>query len=175
MIQRHGTKYFNETLAHGIEFEQGQALEILHQTFPTSYIINNQIDPIETTDGKVVGPRLYKGENREEELIAPDFTIFDIDGQPMWVDAKLKKSAYSYKGRKYFSVDQKKHKSYAKFPDWMRQYFYFLFKSEETNGAYLARFQDNPTTIFFNNQYDTGDIPAYFLEDIIDLGIFEDK
>lgn len=175
MTQRHGTQYFQETLKRGIEFEQGQALEVLHAVFPDYFIMNNQIDPCETTDGKVVGPRLYKGEKREKHILAPDFVLFDQQGKSIWVDAKLKRSAYTFKGRKYFSVDKKKHEKYNQFPHWMRDNFYFLFKNEETKGVYLAKFRTQPATVFFNNEYDVGEVPVYFLDSIEELGFFDDK
>ena len=175
MTQRHGTTYFQETLARGIAFEQGEALATLHKVFPDRFIMNNQIDPSETTGGQVIGPRLYKGENRDKAIIAPDFVMFDNKGRASWIDAKLKKSSYSFKGRRYFSVDKTKHEKYKTFPNWMRDNFYFLFKNEESGKLHLAKFRDDPATVYFNNQYDRGEVPIYYLDDITELQIPEDK
>ena len=172
---RQSQEYFEETLARGIAFESGHAIDILHKLYPEHYIINNQVDPVESTGGKVVGPRLYRGENREEEYISPDFTIFDRNGRPFWIDAKLKGASYPYKGRLYFSIDKKKHAEYCTFPRFMLDNFFLLFKHEQTKETYLAKFRENPDTVFFNNQYGQGDTPVYFLDTITKLFGVHDK
>lgn len=157
---------FNEALERGLEFEQGHAIDILHKMYPNHFIMNNKVDPTETTGGGVIGPRLYAGENREHEIIAPDFVLFAEDGSTMWVDAKLKGTAYPYKGRRYFSIDKWKHKKYCEFPRFMLDNFYLLFKHDITKEVYMAKFRENPDTIFFNNRYGCGDTPVYYLDTI---------
>jgi hypothetical protein len=166
---------FEETLARGMAFEQGHAIDILHMLYPQHYIMNNQIDPSVTTGDKVVGPRLYRGKDREEEIIAPDFVLYGQDGSTMWVDAKLKGAAYPYKGRRYFSIDRYKHRKYCEFPQFMLDNFYLLFKHEKTKEVYMAKFRENPDTIFFNNKYGCGDTPVYFLDTIQKLYGVHDK
>jgi len=52
--------------------------------------------------------------------------------------------------------------------------FFLLFKHEQTKEVYLAKFRENPDTIFFNNQYGHGDTPVYFLDTITKLfGVHE--
>ena len=166
-----GSKNFNETLARGLAFEQGQAIKILHQLYPQRYIMNNQIDPSASTGGKIVGPRLYRGEHREEEVILPDFTLFHPhEGHSMWVDAKLKGASYPYKGRQYFTIDRHKHQQYCAFPDWIKGNFWLLFKHEKTEAVYFTRFNENPETIYFDNKYGKGDTPVYFLEHLAKVG-----
>lgn len=169
-------KYFEDRLAQGLEFEHGHAIEILHKLYPNHYIMNNQVDPVESTAGQTVGPRLYRGENREEEFIAPDFVMFDEKGRATWIDAKLKGASYPFKGRLYFSIDKKKHEQYCQFPQHMKDNFFLLFKHEKTKEVYLAKFRENPATIFFNNQYGQGETPIYYLDSITKLfGVHEES
>lgn len=162
-------EYFESTLARGLEFEHGHAIEILHRTFPEHLIMNNQVDPVESTAGQTVGPRLYRGENREDEFIAPDFVMFSDDGKATWVDAKLKGASYPFKGRLYFSIDKKKHKQYCKFPPHIKDNFLLLFKHEKTKEIYLTEFREDPATIYFNNQYGKGETPVYYLDTMAKL------
>ena len=168
---------FQEALDRGLAFEQGQALEILHSIYPNCYIMNNKVDPTQSTDGQVLGPRLYRGKDREQSIIAPDFVMFSDGGEITWFDAKLKGTAYTNtkNNRKYFSLDRKKHDAYSKFPQFMKDNFFFLLKNERTRQIYLAKYSDNPDTIFFNNRYDVGNVPVYYLDSIIEVPITHDK
>jgi hypothetical protein len=160
---------FKETLNRGMKFEQGPAIDALHAMFPDYYIINNQIDPSASTGDKIVGPRLYKGANREKEYIAPDFTLFHDNKPTMWVDAKLKGAAYPFKGRLYFTIDIKKQKEYCSLPKFMKENFWLLFCHEPTGELYFAKFREKPATVYFNNQHGKGETPVYYLDGILKL------
>ena len=168
---KQGTKYFNETLSRGMVFEHGEAIEVLHKLFPDCLIMNNQVDPVESTGGNVVGPRLYRGENREEEFVAPDFVIFNEDGLATWVDAKLKGKAYLHAQNKrmYITIDKKKQKYYNSFPKWMLDKFFLLFKIETSGKVYLTTFDQDPDTIYFNNQYGNGHTPIYYVDELVEV------
>ena len=175
-MTRKTNEEFHEDLNRGLEFEQGHALRALHKMFPEHYIINNKVDPTQSTDDKVVGPRLYKGTNRETEIIAPDFLLFNDAGNAFWIDAKLKGATYIYNGRRYFSLDRKKHEAYCKFPQFMLDNFFLLFKHEKTKEIYLADFRTEPDTIYFNNRFDTGHVPVYYVDTIQKIyGVHDDK
>lgn len=161
-------KNFNETLKQGLEFEQGEAIIILHKIYPNHLIMNNQVDPSETTGGRIVGPRLYRGEYREEEFIAPDFVMFNENGRASWIDAKLKGAAYPHPSNRklYFTIDRKKHEQYSNLPTYILHNFWFLIKNDKTGNIYLAKYQENPHTMYFDNPHDKGDVPIYYLDDI---------
>lgn len=160
---------FQENLERGLTFEQGLAIKLLHRSFPEYLIINNKTDPTKTTGGRVIGPRLRKGSNGEEEYIAPDFLLIDPDGQNKWIDAKLKKRTYSYSGEEYFTLDSKKHQQYMKFPDHMKNNFFLLFYNERTRDSYLAKFDKKPKTMYYDNQYGKGEAPLYNIKDLIKI------
>jgi len=164
---------FENQLKRGLQFERGGAINVLHKLYPNHLIMNNQVDPTETTGGNIVGPRLYRGMNREEEFVAPDFVMFDQNGNASWIDAKLKGAAwYDRKtGQKYFTIDPKKHRQYSQFPGHILHNFWLLFKNEETSKMYFAKFQENPAMMFFNNQYGTGESPMYYLKDLAKVKI----
>jgi len=165
---KQGSNNFNNLLARGLAFERGEAIIVLHKLYPNYLIMNNQVDPPETTGGKIVGPRLYRGEDREQEFIAPDFVMFDVNGRTSWVDAKLKGAAYTHPSNRklYFTIDRKKHEQYSNLPSHILHNFWFLIKNDKTENIYLAKYQENPDTLYFDNTYDKGDIPIYYLDDI---------
>ena len=162
---------FQETLARGMAFEHGEALDVLHKLFPHCLIMNNQVDPVESTNNKVVGPRLYRGENRQEEFVAPDFVVFNEEGLAVWVDAKLKGKAYVHAQNKrmYLTIDKKKQSYYASFPAFMLDNFFLLFKNEASGKVYLTKFQTEPDTIYFNNKWGTGHTPIYYLDELVEV------
>ena len=168
---KNSTKYFNETLSRGMVFEHGEAITVLHRLFPYCLIMNNQVDPAESTGGKVIGPRLYRGEDREEMFVAPDFVIFNEEGIATWVDAKLKGKSYVHaqNKRQYLTIDKQKQKYYNSFPDWMLKQFFLLFKVESTGKVYLTEFHTEPDTIYFNNQYGEGHTPIYYVDELVDV------
>lgn len=162
---------FEEALDRGLSFEQGECLNTLHRLFPDCLIMNNQVDPIESTNNQVYGPRLYRGINREEEFIAPDFVIFNDTGDTIWIDAKLKGKAYTHRESKrlYLTLDQKKHAQYCSFPTFMLENFYILFKNELSNKMYFTKFQTTPDTIYFNNKWGVGHTPIYYLDELDEI------
>lgn len=176
-MRRDGTNNFQTLLERGLEFERSEAITILHALYPNFLIMNNQIDPSETTGGKIIGPRLYRGEDRSEEFIAPDFVMFGPNGEAHWVDAKLKGAAYPHPSNQklYFTIDRKKHDQYSTLPKYMRDNFWFLIKNDKTKDTYLAKFQENPMRMYFDNKFDKGNIPIYFIDDIRKLPFLEDK
>jgi hypothetical protein len=168
---KQGTAEFEQRLAQGLAFEQGQAIDILHAHYPDHYIMNNKIDPSETTGGRVIGPRIYRGKHRDEEHIVPDFVMFDKSmAFPKWVDAKLKGASYPHRGREYFTIDRSKHSQYCKFPAFMLDNFYLLFKHEKTGACYMTKFRPDPDTIYFDNSYGKGNTPVYYLDTLGYLG-----
>lgn len=167
---KQGTVEFEERLAEGLEFEQGQAIDILHAHYPHLYIMNNQIDPSVTTGGKIVGPRVYRGKHREEEHIVPDFVLFDHMGNSIWFDAKLKGASYPHQGREYFTIDRDKHRAYCNFPAFMRDNFYLLFKHAKTGVVFKSKFNPVPDLIHFDNAYGKGDTPVYYLDALTYMG-----
>ena len=173
---KQGSKEFDKRLAEGLEFEQGLAIDILHAHYPDHFIVNNQIDPSASTGGKIVGPRMYRGKDRDEEWILPDFTLFEHNGDSLWFDAKLKGASYPHKGREYFTIDRQKHWSYVNLPLFMRDNFYLLFKHAKTGDCFKTQFRSiNPDTIYFDNAYDKGDVPVYFLDTLTYMGTSGDK
>ncbi len=165
---KHSRKYFNETLARGLKFEHGEAIDVLHKLYPNHLIMNNQVDPSESTGGEIVGPRLYRGEHREQEFLAPDFVLFDVNGRVSWIDAKLKGSSYLHPTNRklYFTIDRKKHEQYSTFPAHILHNFWFLIKNGRDGNIYLAKYQENPETLYFDNAFDKGDVPIYYIDDI---------
>jgi len=169
-MRKQGTIEFQARLAEGLAFEQGQAIDILHAHYPQHYIMNNQIDPSATTGGTIVGPRIYKGKHREEEHIVPDFVLIDQDGQAIWFDAKLKGASYPHKGREYFTIDQSKNRAYCKFPLFMRDNFYLLFKHGKTGNCYKTKYNPVPDLMHFDNDYGKGPTPVYYLDTLTYMG-----
>jgi len=163
------SKRFDRDLNRGLTFEQGEALMLLHKTFPDYYIKNASIDPIETTGGKIVGPRWYKGPNRESDIIDPDFELMNDAGDMIWIDAKLKGSVYGPTSNPFFTIDGDKHVSYMQFPKKMRDNFFLILKNERTGRIYIAKFNTKPEMIVYNNKYNNyRDVltPKYYVKDL---------
>ena len=57
----------------------------------------------------------------------------------------------------------------------MKDNFFLLFKHEKTKEVYLAKWRENPATIYFNNQYGEGETPVYYLDSITKLFGVHDK
>lgn len=166
-------KFFVNNLARGLDFERNVADRFLRRRFPTLWIKNHTEDP-----GANRGPRAFRGQHKDEEVVYPDFELWSMQlGLRFWVDAKLKKSPYSSQavsrpGARYFTIDKGSNQKYFRGMPHLQGDLYLLFGCEQTKNLYLGPWNPNPETVYFNNRYGTGYVPIYYLDDLLLVGKF---
>lgn len=167
-------QHFEESLARGLKFERDLATDTLHELFPTYVIKRYAKDPTER-----YGPRAFVGLDKREELVLPDFEIYNqVNNRRFYVDAKLKKQAYqsddvSRPLDPFLTIDTKSHNEYAKTMSvYTDMDLFLLFGVESTRKIYLAQWQVNPETKRYNNEYGNSNVPIYYINDLTKIGIF---
>lgn len=167
------TQHFNNCLNKGLDFERNVATKILHQLYPNYWINNFAKDPTSK-----YGPRMFKGAELEEELVLPDFHLFHPEYMTMmWVDAKLKKQPYSDQtatrpGAQFLTLDTKSNQKYLKAMRELPGVLFLLYGIESTRNVYLARWNPEPETVEYNNQYGRGAAPIYYIDEMKLVGTF---
>jgi len=114
---RQSREYFEETLARGLAFEHGHAIDILHKIYPDHYIINNQVDPTESTGGNLVGPRLYKGETEKKNTFRPTLLYLTLTAVLFGLMLNSRERHIHIKGVSIFQSTERNSRNIVHFRD----------------------------------------------------------
>lgn len=166
-------KHFNNCLDKGLEFERNTATPLLHTLYPNYWINNFAKDP-----NQKYSPRVFRGANREQELVLPDFHLFHPRYMTViWVDAKLKKQPYSSQTalrptEQFLTLDRDSNIKYLQTMADMPGVLYLMFGIESTRDVYMIEWNPEPETVEYNNQYGQGPVPLYYINDMRHVGTF---